>query len=155
MNFRITGLPLSLFQPLFGLTDADLAACGARRYIADQKPGFPCRISLMDAEPGETLILLNYQHQPANTPYQSAHAVFVREAATQQYDRVGEVPQQLRTRLLSVRSFDRDGMMVDADVTEGRDLEILAQRLFDKPEADYLHVHTARRGCYLARIDRI
>ena len=74
MDFRITGLSAEPFRHLFGLDDDQLAAHGARRMIADKKPGFPDRIELRDAEPGESVLLLNYTHQPADTPFRSSHA---------------------------------------------------------------------------------
>lgn len=152
MSFRITGLPAESFQDLFTLSDSELATRKARRFIADSH-GFPCRISLTDAEIGQEVILVNYEHQPADSPYRSTHALFVR-AGEQQYDAVDEVPEQLRRRLLSVRGFDHQGMMHDADVVEGKQLESLIQRLFDNPSIDYLHVHIARPGCYAARVER-
>ncbi|HZH28086.1 MAG TPA: DUF1203 domain-containing protein [Azospirillaceae bacterium] len=154
MAFRITGLSPEPFQHLYGLPDDELAKHGVRRYVANAKPGFPDRIEMRDAEPGETLLLLNHVHQPANTPYRASHAIFVREGATKSYDQVDQVPELLRVRLLSLRTFDADGMMHEADVVEGEKVEPLIERLFSNPRVSYIQVHTAKRGCYLARIDR-
>ncbi len=154
MTFRITGLSPEPFRHLFGLSDAELAAHTAKRYIADAKPGFPCRIEMRDAEPGETLILLNHTCQPAATPYRAAHAIFVREGATKTFDQLDQVPEVMRVRLLSLRAFDADGMMLDADVTEGAAIEPLIARFFANPDVSYIHAHNARRGCYSGRIDR-
>ena len=153
-GYRISGLPLADFAPLFGLDDAALKERGAMRVVAANKPGYPCRVTLEDAEPGETLILLNYEHQAAATPYRSGHAIFVREAARAEAVFENEVPPLLGTRLLSVRAFDGEGMMTDADCTDGADLEPLIARLFGDPKAAYLHVHNAKRGCFAARVDR-
>ncbi|WP_130618563.1 DUF1203 domain-containing protein [Dyella amyloliquefaciens] len=153
MHFRITGLPAEPFNELFSLSDEALAARRALRVVADQPHGYPCRISLTDAEAGQSLILLHYEHQPANTPFRSSYAIYIREGE-QQYDRVDEVPDQLRRRLLSVRSFDERGMLCDADVVQGTALEPLIERLFADEQAAYLHIHMARPGCYAARVDR-
>ncbi len=83
MTFRILGLSPEPFQHLFGLSDEALAAHGAIRITADNKPGYPDRLEMRDAEPGETLLLLNHISQPANTPYRASHAIFVREGASQ------------------------------------------------------------------------
>jgi hypothetical protein len=155
MGYRITGLPLADFEPLFGLDDDALTARGAVRVTADSKPGFPCRVTLEDAEPGETLILMNYEHQAAATPYRSSHAIFVREAARAEAVLDNEVPPLLSGRLLSVRAFDADGMMTDADCVDGRELEPLIERLLGDPQTAYLHVHNAKRGCFAARVDRL
>jgi hypothetical protein len=154
MAFRITGLQAAPFQALFGLSDEALAQLGACRVVADAKPGYPDRIELTDAEPGQTLLLINHTHLPNDGPYRSSHAIFVREGASQTFDSVDIVPQSLRVRTLSVRSFDEAGMMMDADLVQGTELEQLIDRLFADPKAEYLHVHNAKRGCYACRVDR-
>ena len=154
MGFRITGLSNEAFTSLFGLTDEDLAARGAKRYVADAKPGFPDRVELRDAEPGESVILVNHRHQPADTPYQASHAIFVLEGAGARYDRVDEIPEVLRPRTISLRAFDAAHMMVDADLVEGSVLEGAIDSLLANPEVDYIQAHYAKRGCYAARIER-
>ena len=154
MNFRIAGLSPEPFRHLFGLPDAELARHGARRYAADRVPGYPDRIELRDATLGQSVLLLNYVHQPAETPYRASHAIFVREGAEAAYDATGEVPPSLRTRLLSVRGFDAAHMIAEADVTDGTALEALIERMFGNPDVAYLHAHYAKHGCYAARIDR-
>jgi hypothetical protein len=154
MSFRITGLDPAPFRHLYGLTDDELAAHGARRTIANAKPGFPDRVELRDAEPGERLLLLNYTHQPADTPYRASHAIFVREGAEQAYEGVDDVPEALRLRPISLRAFDGHGEMVDADLVDGRVLEAVIERLLDNPKVRYLQAHYAKRGCYAARIER-
>lgn len=148
-----TGLPLAPFRHLFGLDEVALAARGARRVIADAKPGFPDRVALRDAEPGETLLLVHHEHQAADTPFRASHAVYVVEADAETYASP-EVPQPLRTRTLSLRAFDAEGMLRDADLCEGRDVEALATRMLADPAVAYLHAHYARPGCYACRIGR-
>lgn len=154
MSFRISGLPAEPFADLFALSDEALAERQAVRVIADSDSGFPCRISLTDAKRGQTLLLVNYEHQSADSPYRSNYAIYVREGE-EQFDRIDEVPDQLRRRLLSVRGFDRRGMLLDADVAQGTELESLIERLFANEAVAYLHVHNARPGCYAARVDRV
>lgn len=154
MNFQISGLPLNQFAPLFALSDQELARHDAVRVIADQRPGFPCRVSLQDAEIGERLILLNHEHLAVASPYRSRHAIYVRESATEAHFAVDEVPEQLRTRRLSVRAFDAKGMMTGAEVAPGTALESVIKQLFSHPEVEYLHIHNAKPGCYAARVDR-
>ncbi len=153
-SFRISGLPAARFSHLFGLDDVELAAQGVVRYTVDAKPGFPDRIELRDLEPGEQALLLNYVHQDAATPYRASHAIFVREGASETYDRVGEVPEVLRARSLSLRAFDAAGFMLDADLIDGTAVRTLIERLFANPGVHYIQAHYAKRGCYAARIDR-
>jgi hypothetical protein len=154
MDFRILGLSPDAFLPLYGLPDAALAERGVIRRRADDPTSYPDRIEMRHARPGETVLLLNHVSQPAASPYRASHAIYVREGATETYDRVNEVPEVMRPRLLSVRAFDTDGMIVDADVVEGADLEGVIARLFADPRAATLHVHNAKRGCYAGRVER-
>jgi hypothetical protein len=154
MSFTISGLPLERFAPLFALDDAALAARGVLRKVATHKPGFPCRISLTDAEPGQSVLLLNHQHQDADTPYRSAYAIYVNEAAAETWHGEGEVPGALRGRPISLRAFSAEGMLVGAEVASGDDLEAAIVRRFADPAAAYLHAHNAGHGCFVARIDR-
>jgi len=153
MGFRITGLPAEQFASLFSLSDQELAARGAVRRIADAKPGYPCRVSLTDAERGQEVILTHFEHHPVDSPFRASHAIYVR-AGEKPYDAIDQVPEQLRLRLLSVRAFDEKGMLVNADVVDGKELEAVIDRLFGDDRADYLHVHYAKPGCYAARIER-
>lgn len=154
MTFRVVGLSPEPFRHLFGNSDDALAAVGAKRYVADKKPGFPDRIEMRDGEPGETFLLLNHVSQSADSPYRATHAIFVREGATEIYDRVNEIPDVMRVRLLSLRAFDNRGMMLDADVVDGQDIESVINRFFENPDTHYIHVHNAKRGCYSGRIER-
>ena len=154
MNFRITGLDAGHFRPFYGMSDAQLATRGVRRIVVDAPSGYPDRIELRDMAPGESALLMNHVHQPADTPFRASHAIFVREGAEQAFDAVNAVPPLLRSRMLSVRAFGADHMMRDADVVDGAALEPLIARLLGDPGAAYLQVHFARRGCYAARVER-
>ena len=152
MTFTVRGLSPEPFLPLYGLRDGELSEHRARRVVVNGT-GFPERIEMRDAAAGETLLLVNFEHQSADTPYRSSHAVYVREGATESWSG-DHVPEVMRQRLLSLRGFSADGSMVDADVVEGRDAEPLIERLFGNPAVAYIHAHYAKPGCYAARIDR-
>ncbi len=153
MSFRILGLAPEPFAHLFALTDAELAEQGAVRKIANADAGFPCRISLTDAACGDVVVLVNYLHQPARSPFRSCHAIYVR-AGERTYDAIGTVPQQLRTRMLSLRGFDDGGLMTRADLVDGMQLEGAIECFFGDEATRYLHVHFAKPGCYAARVER-
>lgn len=152
--FQITALPSQRFQHLYGMSDEELDATGVVVRIADTKPGYPCRVTLRDAEPGTRMLLLNYEHQDAATPYRSRHAIFVCDGAEDVALAPDEVPEQMRSRLLSVRAFSEGGMLVEADVVEGSGAAETFARMLGNPETAYLHVHFAKYGCYAARVDR-
>jgi hypothetical protein len=153
-NFRIAGLQPAKFAEFFGKTNEQLSAVGARRYVVDEKPGFPDRIEMRDLEIGETAILLNYIHMDKPSPYRASHAIFVRVGATHAYDRVNEIPEVMRSRLVSARSFSVDGMMLDADVLPGTELREWILKSFADSEVEFIDVHNAKRGCFSGRVLR-
>ncbi len=155
MSFRITGLSPEPFVSLYGLSDEALQEKGIVRRIVDESPGYPERIELRDAEVGESLLLLNHTYQPANSPYHGRHAIFIREGAREAAQFTNEVPEVMRRRTLSVRAFNAEHFIVEADLVAGVEAEGVIERLFANPGVAYLHAHYAKYGCFGARIDRI
>jgi hypothetical protein len=154
MHFRIRGLPAEQFAPFFSMSEEELAARGAVRRIADARnPGYPCGVSLRDSNPGDELILLNYEHHAVASPYRMRFAIYVR-AGDEAFDAVDTIPEQLRTRTLAVRAFDADGMMIGHALVDGKELEPAIGRLFADTRAAYLHIHFAAPGCYAAQVER-
>jgi hypothetical protein len=155
MGFTISGLPVERFEHLLAVDDEEaLAQAGAVKLTVDEPHAFPCRVSLQDAVPGEQVLLLNYTHQPADSPYRASGPIFVRRAAARTHVAIDEVPEQQRRRLLSVRAYDARDWIVASDVTAGAELASVIERFFADPRVAYLHLHNARPGCYAARVDR-
>jgi hypothetical protein len=153
-NFQIVALDATLFTPLFEKKDADLATLGAHRMVVTEKPGTPCRISLADAEIGEEVILLPYTHHTTHSPYQSSGPIFVRKNVATANVGVNEIPLMFHHRLLSLRGYDENAMMIEANVVEGKDLADSILQIFDNALVAYIHVHNARPGCYNCLVKR-
>jgi hypothetical protein len=154
MAYRISGLEVERFAPLFGHSDAELADQGIVRVRADSAPGYPCRITLEDAEVGETLLLLNYQDHDVATPYRNAYAIYVRETASDTAHLQDTLPGVFANRPIAFRAFDAQGMLRGASLALQGDADARIRELFDRPEIAYLHAHNAAHGCFSARIDR-
>ena len=154
MSFVVTGLKPEEFAPLFDLSDAALAKLGVIRKDVTAKPGFPCRVTLEDAEPGETVLLLNYESHKAATPYKSSYAIYVREGAWRQAKYVDELPPVFRNRPIALRIFDKAGNLIGADLDLSGAVEEIIERIFDDPNAAYIHAHNAMHGCFAAEIRR-
>jgi hypothetical protein len=153
--FQISPLEANRFSHLFGLSDEELDHCGVVARKTSDGDRFPCRVSLRDARPGERALLLNFEHQPAGTPYRSSYAIFVIEGAAEAKLAPGELPDVFAGRPLAVRGFSATGMLLDAGMAMGEDVRGVIGSLFANPDVDYLHVHNAMHGCYSARVDRV
>ena len=151
MTYRIKGLDPEPFRPLFALTDDDLEQRGMKRMTVSS-PTFPCRVSLVDRPLGEQVILLNHVSHDVANPYRASHAIFVADAEQAEY--VDEVPPVFVRRTLSLRGFDKVGMMADALVTQPGAADPGIRKLFDNPAIETIHVHNAARGCFSAKVER-
>lgn len=154
-SFRLVGLDPAAFAPLFDLDDQQLRAHGARRRVATEAPGFPCRISLQDAAIGEELLLLPFEHLAEDSPYRASGPIYVRRNAQPGTLGVGEVPEYVSARQISLRGYSERHLMVDAVVCEGGDVATHIERLFADPKIAYAHLHNARPGCYSCRAERV
>lgn len=153
-SFQIKALPAEAFARWFTLDDAALRAAGAARVIADHQPGFPCRVSLADSEVGDELLLLPYEHHAVASPYRASGPIFVRRNASSANVAPGEIPEYVTRRLISVRAYDSAHWMVEALVSDGRELAPYIERLFRNPRIASLHLHNAKQGCYSCRVER-
>jgi hypothetical protein len=154
MTYRITGLDAAPFKPLFELSDDELAARGIVRMTVDKTPNFPCRVSLTDRAVGERVLLLNHVSHDVANPYRASHAIFVTEGADAPGEYVDQAPPVFETRVLSLRGFDKDGMMAEAILTQPGEADADIRRLFANPEIETIHAHNAARGCFAAKIER-
>lgn len=153
-SFRFVGLPIEPFSHYFELSDAELAGCNARRVFATTKPGYPCRVSLADADIGDELVLLPFEHQPASSPYRASGPIFVRKGAAPARLEAGVVPDCVRARLMSVRAYDAGHLMTDALVCNGADAVAAIQTMFAREDVAYIHLHNANRGCFSCAVVR-
>lgn len=154
MNFRIKAFDDREFVALFNLGNSELDKIGAVKMIVDEFPGFPCRVSLEDAEIGEEVILLPYQHHKTNSPYQSSGPIFVRKIAKSSIYEINEIPKMFNHRLLSLRGYDKNAIMKDASVIEGNNLKAQIFKIFENDDIQYIHIHNAKPGCYNCLVER-
>jgi hypothetical protein len=153
MAYRITGIDPAPYKHLYGLLDEELAEQGVVRMTVTD-PTFPCRVSLTDRPIGEKVLLLNHVSHDVANPYRATHAIFVSEGADAPAEFVDEVPPVFEKRILSLRGFDKQGMMADAILTQPGEADVGVRRLFDNPEIETIHAHNAVRGCFSAKIER-
>lgn len=149
MIYRIAGLDPALFADT-----ENWIARGAIRVVADRAGGYPCRVSLEDAGPGERLLLVNHVSADVTTPFRASHAIFVREGAEAAPVYRDAVPVMLDRRTLSLRGFDRAGMLVGAGLAGPGEADGGIRGLLEDEEIEYVDVHNAAWGCFLARAER-
>ncbi len=154
LNFKVQALPIETYSGLFSLSNDALLDYNARRITVDTKPGYPCRVSLIDAELGESVIALSHTHHLVAGPYAASGPIFIRELATKVTFGLNEVPNLLKKRFLSIRAYCASGSMRDACSVNGDELLNEILNLFADNEISYLHLHNANTGCYLCNVQR-
>ncbi len=154
MAYRIKGLAPEPFANLFGMMDGELAARGAMRVTADSPNGYPCRVSLRDADQGEELVLLNHVSHDVEGPFRTAFAIYVRRDAEAPASFTDEAPPYLDRRTLSLRGFAADGLLKHGLLAMPGEADAKIRELLARPEVATVHAHAATYGCFLARIER-
>ena len=154
MTYRITGIDPTPYRHFYGFSDEELANLGIVRMTVTEKLSFPCRVSLTDRDIGERVLLLNHVSHDVANPYRASHAIFVTEGADEAAEYIDEVPPVFGPRVLSLRGFDKDGMMADAILTQPGEAEAGIRKMFENPAIEMIHAHNATRGCFSAKIER-
>ena len=118
----------------------------------------PCRRCLHDTSIGEEVMLVPYDPFFGDSPYRSRSPIFVHARDCSKYDQyqngVGTVPPQQRSRLLSIRGFDKDHMMIRAELAEGVNALQICKEMLLGGEVVYIHLHYARYGCFAVKVER-
>jgi len=154
-SFRLVGLSPESFESFFAMSDDELSALGVRRVVADEAVGFPCRVSLADADVGDELLLLPFDHLLTRSPYRASGPIFVRRGARQAVLEPGVIPAYVARRWMSARAYDADDMMIAADVCDGSDVRGVIERFIADPAVAFVHLHNAKRGCFSCRVERV
>ncbi|WP_417621884.1 DUF1203 domain-containing protein [Parasphingorhabdus sp.] len=154
MTYQITGLSPAIAKPFAGASEAQLSALGAIRITATSKPGFPCRISLEDANVGDELILFHHISHNVDSPYRSAYAIFARTGLSEAAQYTDIVPPVFQGRSLGMRAFGRDALLKTASLAAPGYADGAIRALFELDEVGYIDVHNAAHGCFVARVER-
>lgn len=154
MSYRITGLEREQFAHYFDMDDAELARHDAVRVTAGADKGWPCRISLQDANAGETLVLLNHVSHDVATPYRSSYAIYLRDRANTEPEYIDEIPPVFEGRPMAFRAFDADGMLRNAALALPGQADMKIRELFESSDIAYIHAHNAAHGCFSAKVER-
>jgi hypothetical protein len=91
---------------------------------------------------------------PSPSPYTGPGPIYVHRSECAHYQCDGSVPEQQRRRLVAVRAYDVENMMVGFAVVKGEELGVKAGELLEDEEVKFLHVYYAGPGCFAVRIDR-
>jgi len=154
IDFLIKALPLDSFHDLMLKNNEELKLLGAAWTTVDAEPGYPCRVSLSDAKVGERVLAVSFCHHNVNSPYKASGPIFVREKASRVKLGINEIPKMLRHRLLSVRAYSSQKLMIGAGVVQGAELESAIDSQFQNGEVEYIHIHNATPGCFNCSVHR-
>ncbi|MEL6823943.1 MAG: DUF1203 domain-containing protein, partial [Calditrichota bacterium] len=79
---------------------------------------------------------------------------FIREIASEAGLAKNSIPKMLLHRELSVRAYNKKGMMVNARTLQGDKLDSCIREFFGIEKIAYLHVHNAAPGCFNCAVER-
>ncbi len=153
-NFKISAIE-NTYNQLFNLSTEELAAKNIKKMTVDEQPGYPCRVTLEDAEIGEEILLLPFEFHKMTSPYKASGPVFIRKNAIKVNLEVNEIPEMLFKRQQTLRAYDKNGMMIDAISPNAKELKNGIEALFSNIKASYIQIHNTNPGCYNCQVNRI
>ncbi len=122
--------------------------------IADLPDGYPCRHCLEWAAPGDEVILFPFAAIDQG-PYRETGPIFVHAQPCPRHRETQEFPRHLREGRV-IRVYDQRKLMIDARVVNGVGPELVIEELLlTNPDAAFLHVRSATRGCYTLGVERV
>jgi len=154
INFKISAIE-NIYNPLFKLTSEELSERNIVKMLVDEKPGYPCRVTLEDAEIGEEVLLLPLEHHKTTSPYKASGPVFIRKNAVKVDLAINEIPKMLFKRQQTLRLYDTNGMMIAAKSPSADEIRKEIETLFKNPKAKYIQVHNTNPGCYNCQVHKI
>lgn len=152
--FTINGLNGEDFKYLYALSDDQLKEHGAIRIKVDKQDAYPDRITLKEIPVGEYAILLNHQYLDRPSPYRGRHAIFIWQGQIQPSVLKNTLPEVMQTRLISLRAFDRNDMMIEATLSSGDGITRSIEGMLAIKQVEYILAHNAIQGCFSCRISR-
>lgn len=144
----------SLVQETLQLGATQLHGNPVETVIADSKPGYPCRLSLEDADEGEEIYLLSHSPFDSANPYRETGPIFVRKNAVPAALGVNELPQIALARSIVVRAYNSEGKMLAANPMETSQISQTIQKFLDDEAVEYIHLRAASCGCFLCSARR-
>lgn len=154
-KFQVSSLDALEFNHFFDLSEKELSSINAIKMIAKTNPGYPCRVSLEDAQIGEEVLLLNYEHHKVNSPYKASGPVFIRRNVKTANLKTNQIPEMLKHRLLSLRAYNSSAIMIESETVKGENLADKIDMIFSNDLVNYIHIHNSGPGCYNCQINRV
>jgi len=154
-NFIVQPINYTAVQHLFEFDSEKLSKQGIVKMTVDEFPGFPCRVSLEDAEIGEEVLLFTYPHHDADSPYNASGPIFVRKDAQTASFVINEIPKMLEHRLLSLRAYNQQAMMIDARTVKGEILQEKIKDILQNESVSYIQIHNSGPGCFNCQVNRV
>ncbi|NQX82779.1 MAG: DUF1203 domain-containing protein [Flavobacteriaceae bacterium] len=153
-NFKISAIDND-YNHLFTLSQDELLTKGYIKIIADKETSFPCRVGLKYAKIGEEILLFPFEHHKTDSPYRSSGPIFVKKDAKKVGLAVNEIPEVLLNKFLSIRAYDKEGIMIYTSTIDSKKLNHEIGTAFDNDYVNYIHIHNSGPGCYSCKAERL
>jgi hypothetical protein len=153
-NFKIAAIDNN-FNQLFNLSDEVLEEMSILKMIVDEKPGYPCRVTLEDAEIGEEVLLLSFEYHETQSPYKASGPIFIRKNSEKVSLKENEIPEMLFQRQQTLRMYDNNGIMIDAKSPKSINIRKEIELGFSNINVSYIQIHNTNPGCYNCQVNRV
>jgi hypothetical protein len=151
-NVRIVAIETEIAEQVRATLKAPVYGFPAHLEIAEDEA--PCRHCLRTIAQGERRILFTYDRFTRKESLPQPGPVYIHAEGCQRYAEADGFPEDLRDSPRTVEAY-APGRKLQAQehVADGR-FEPIIEKLFAKPNVDYLQINSTTAGCFTFRIDR-
>lgn len=114
----------------------------------------PCRHCLQIISAGMQQTLFTYDPFAGVEKLPLPGPVYVHTEACERYPEDAGFPAALRESPRTLNAYGRGRRLLAQEYVEGGNVDATIQRLFERPEVDYIHVRSTMAGCYTFRLER-
>ncbi|HXM98462.1 MAG TPA: DUF1203 domain-containing protein [Candidatus Dormibacteraeota bacterium] len=152
-SFRINAIPTEIAESVRAAKNG--TALGFPIYVDVAADAAPCRHCLRVFKPGsDRRILFTYDRFTGVEKLPQPGPVYIHAEPCQQYPSGAGFPPELRDSPRTLEAYGKGRRLVAQEYGVNDTFEFLIQKLFARPEVDYVHVNSTTAGCFTFRIDR-
>ena len=116
----------------------------------------PCRLCLRRIRPGEERrILFTYNSFTISDPYPSPGPIFIHEDECSAFEQDSIFPEDLKKLSLTLEGYGAGRWLIARERPDEDEIEKAIGRIFLNPAVRYIHVYSAKAGCFIAHVERI
>jgi hypothetical protein len=123
-------------------------------HTAAIKEGAPCRHCLKLIPAGEQATLFTYDAFEAVEKLPLPGPVYIHAKSCDRYPEDAGFPPELKNSPRTLNAYAQGRRLLAQEYVENETVDSAVEKLFTRPDVEYIHVRSTTAGCYTFRIER-